>query len=103
MSTSTNSTPFPRMLLAQSETLSTAVLKAVEEYESAFTSYVLMQQTIGMTDDIGLRSELQPSGQALEPIFHEILPKTIETSDRAWNSCLWVILLIWIVGLRFQS
>jgi methyl-accepting chemotaxis protein len=75
-----------RMLLAQSETLSTAVLKAVEEYETAFTSYVLMQQTIGMTDDIGLRSELQRSGQALEPIFQEILQKTIEAGDRARNT-----------------
>ena len=56
-----------RMMLAQSETLSTTVLKAVEEYETAFTSYSLMQQIIGVTESVGLQGELQRSGQALSP------------------------------------
>jgi PAS domain S-box-containing protein len=92
-----------RMMLAQRETPSTAVLKAVEEYDTAFTSYVLMQQTIGMTDDVGLRGELQRSGQALEPIFQEIGQKTIEAGDRARNTFRQVISLIWIVGLSVCS
>ena len=88
-----------RMMLAQSETLSTTVLKAVEEYETAFTSYILMQQTIGVTENVGLQGELQRSGQALEPILQEIRRKTIEAGDRARSTFLQVISLIWIVGL----
>jgi nitrate/nitrite-specific signal transduction histidine kinase len=88
-----------RMMLAQSESLSTAALKAVEEYETAMTNYALMQQTIGMTDDVGLQGELQRSGQALEPILQEIRQKTIEADGRAWNTFLQAISLLWIVGL----
>jgi methyl-accepting chemotaxis protein len=83
-----------RMMLAQSETLTTTILKAVEEYETAFTSYVLMQQTIGVTDDVGLRGELQRAGQALEPILQDIRQKTIEAGARARNTFLQVISLI---------
>jgi nitrogen fixation/metabolism regulation signal transduction histidine kinase len=62
-----------------------------------------MQQTIGMTDDVGLRGELQRSGQALERIFQEIGQKTIEAGDRARNTFRQVISLIWIVGLSVCS
>jgi PAS domain S-box-containing protein len=88
-----------RMMLAQSETLSTTVLKAVEEYETAFTSYILTQQAIGVTEDVGLQGELQRSGQALEPVLQAIRQKAIEANDRARNTFLQVISLIWIVGL----
>jgi hypothetical protein len=88
-----------RMMLGQSESLPTAALKAVEEYETAMTNYALMQQTIGMTDDVGLRGELQRSGQALEPILQEIRQKTLEADGRARNTFLQAISLLWIVGL----
>jgi two-component system sensor histidine kinase ResE len=52
-----------------------------------------------MTDDVGLQGELERSGQALEPILREIRQKTLKAGDRARNTLLRVISLIWIVGL----
>jgi methyl-accepting chemotaxis protein len=88
-----------RMMLAQSETLSATILEAVEAYEAAFTGYVLMQQTIGVTDDVGLQGELQRAGQALEPILQRIRQRAMEIDKRARHTFLQLISLIWIGGL----
>jgi PAS domain S-box-containing protein len=88
-----------RMLLAQGTAVSATILKALEDYETAFTNYVLIQRTIGLTDDMGLRGELQRSGQAMEPLLQEIGEKAFHAGERAGQTFLWVISLIWILGL----
>jgi PAS domain S-box-containing protein len=88
-----------RMLLAQGTAVSETIIHALEDYEAAFTNYVLIQRTIGISDDTGLQGELQRSGQAMEPLLQEIRGKALQAGDRAGRTFLWVISLIWIVGL----
>jgi PAS domain S-box-containing protein len=88
-----------RMVLAQSTAASNTILKALEDYEAAFTNYVLIQRKIGITEDSGLQGEVLRSGQAMEPILQEIRHKAIRDGERAAQTFLWVISLIWICGL----
>jgi PAS domain S-box-containing protein len=88
-----------RMLLAQDTAVSETILKALADYEAAFTNYVLIQRTIGLTDDMGLRGEVQRSGQAMEPLLQEIGEKAFQAGEHAGETFLWVISLIWILGL----
>jgi hypothetical protein len=90
------------MLLAQGTAVSATILKALEDYEAAFTNYVLIQRTIGLTDDMGLQGEVQRSGQAMEPLLQEIGEKAYQAGERAGQTFLWVISLIWILE-RFSS
>jgi PAS domain S-box-containing protein len=87
------------MLLAQDTAVSTVILKALEDYETAFTKYVMIQRKIGITDDMGLQGELQRSGQSMEPILQEIRGKAFQAGERAEQTFQWVISLIWILGL----
>ncbi|MGH8064905.1 MAG: hypothetical protein ACRERE_06610 [Candidatus Entotheonellia bacterium] len=54
-----------RMVLAQNAPASPVIRKTLEDYETAFTKFVLLEQTIGITDDVGLQGELQRSSQAM--------------------------------------
>jgi PAS domain S-box-containing protein len=88
-----------RMVLAQNVPASPMILKALEDYETAFTQFVWLEQTIGITDDVGLQGELQRSSQAMEPILRSIHQRAIQAGERAREAFLEVISMIWAIGL----
>jgi hypothetical protein len=86
------------MMLTQDIPASPTIIKALADYETTFAKFEMIQQTIGLTDEVGLLGELQRSSQAMEPILQDIHQWAIQAGERARGTFLKVLSLIWIIG-----
>jgi PAS domain S-box-containing protein len=78
---------------------SATLLQTLQDYDIALRNYVLIQRTIGLTEDAGLQGALQRAAQAMDPIIQDIHAKAIQVSDNGRQNLVRVMSLVWGMGL----
>lgn len=82
---------------------STAILKELETYETAFKKYITIQEKLGRTDEDGMQGDFLHVIHSMEPVIEKTFQEAHMASQKARRNFIQMSLWIYIFGIGLGS